>query len=150
MMSEVRNTQVVKDAYAAFLRGDVNAILSSLDEAVEWEAVKGTEGVAPHAGLRRGRAAIAEFFKQVNDGVVFETFEPREFVAQGDMVVVIGRYRGTVKSTSRPFSADWVMAFRIRDEKVVQFREWTDSAQLVRAFAHEAAAVSASSSVGQA
>ena len=51
-MSEDRNVQVVKNAYAAFLRGDVPAILSLLDDAVEWQAVKGAEGVAPHAGLR--------------------------------------------------------------------------------------------------
>jgi len=133
-MSEASNTQIVKEAYSAFLRGDVNAILDALDDAVEWEAVKGTEGVAPHAGLRRGRAAVEAFFKQVNDSILFETFEPREFIAQEDMVVAIGRYVGTVKPTRRPFSSEWVMAFTIRDGKVVRFREWTDSAQLVRAF----------------
>ena len=139
-MLEAQNTQIVKDAYAAFVRGDIASILDILDDSVQWEAVKGTEGVAPHAGLRRGRAAVAEFFKQVNDGMTFETFEPREFVAQGDLVVAIGRYAGQVKATSRRFSSDWVMAFMIRNGRVVDFREFTDSAQLVRAFAQVPAA----------
>jgi len=143
-MSEARNTQIVKDAYAAFVRGDIGAILNSLDDAVEWEAVKGAEGVAPHAGLRRGRAAVAEFFGQVADNIHFDTFEPREFVAQGDMVVAIGRYTAKVKSTSRSLSSDWVMAFKIRDGKVVQFREWTDSARLVWAFGGAPASSAAS------
>ena len=30
-MSEARNTQIVKDAYAAFLRGDIAAILAMVD-----------------------------------------------------------------------------------------------------------------------
>ena len=138
-MSEASNTRVVKEAYAAFARGDVSAILNLLDDNVEWEAVKGTEGVAPHAGLRRGRPAIAEFFQQVDQNVAFDVFEPREFVAQDDLVVAIGRYTGTAKPTKRSFSSDWVMVFTLRDGKVVRFREFADSAQLVKAFAGKAA-----------
>lgn len=137
-MSEAQNTQVVKDAYAAFQRGDINTILGSLDDAVVWEAVKGTEGVVPTAGVRRGRPAVGEFFSQVNDSITFDVFEPREFVAQGDTVVTIGQYRGKAKSTGRPFSSDWVMVFTFRNGKVVRFREFADSAAFVRAFSAEA------------
>jgi ketosteroid isomerase-like protein len=63
-MSEAQNTQLVKDAYAAFQRGDITAILNMLDEAVDWHGVIGTE---------------------------FDTFDPREFIAQGDKVAVMGR-----------------------------------------------------------
>lgn len=139
-MSEASNTQIVKDAYAAFVRGDVPSILNVLDEGVEWEAVKGAEGVAPHAGMRRGRAAVGEFFKQVDELLSFDTFEPKEFIAQGDLVIGIGRYTATLKSTAARISSDWVMAFRFRNGKIVQFREWTDSAQVVRAFAQTPAA----------
>jgi ketosteroid isomerase-like protein len=142
-MSEASNTQVAKDAFAAFLRGDVTAILDLLDEGVEWEAVKGTEGVAPHAGLRRGRSAVEGFFRQVNETIAFDAFEPLEFVAQGNTVVAIGRYSGQVKPTGGPFSCDWVMAFTLRNGKIVRFREWTDSAQLAGAFGVKAVAPAA-------
>ena len=46
-MSEAQNTQLVKDAYAAFQRGDITAILNMLDDAVDWHGVIGTEGVLP-------------------------------------------------------------------------------------------------------
>src|SRR5689334_5548839 len=100
-MSPEQNTQVVKDAYAAFGRGDVNAILAMVDDSVEWEGVKGTEGVAPHAGIRRGKAAVGEFFQILSTTLDFQMFEPREFIAQGDAVVSIGRYKATVKSTKK-------------------------------------------------
>ena len=133
-MSEAQNTQSVKDAYAAFGRGDVNAILAMVDDSVEWEGVKGAEGVAPHAGLRRGKAAVGEFFRLVGSTLDFQAFEPREFVAQGDTVVAIGHYKATVKSTNRQTGSDWSMVFNFRNGKIVRFREFTDSAAIVRAY----------------
>ena len=88
-MSEAQNTQLVKDAYAAFQRRDIDTILNLLDDAVDWHGVIGTEEVLPQAGPRRGRAAVAEFFKQVGEATTFDTFEPREFIAQGDKVAVM-------------------------------------------------------------
>jgi ketosteroid isomerase-like protein len=134
-MSEAANTQVVKDAYAAFQRGDIDGVLGLVGDDVEWEAVKGTEGVVPTAGVRRGRRGVAEFFSQLAQWADFQQFEPREFIAQGDQVVAIGAYTLTVKPTSRRVAAEWVMVFTIRDGRIARFREWTDSAQLVQAFA---------------
>jgi ketosteroid isomerase-like protein len=133
-MSETRNTQMVKDAYAAFLRGDVNTVLSMLDDSVQWEGAKGGEGVVPTSGLRRGRAAVGEFFSQVAANIDFELFEPQEYVAQGDMVVAIGKYAGKARPTGRAMSGDWAMVFSFRDGKITRFREFSDSAMAVRAF----------------
>ena len=138
-MSEARNTETVKECYAAFQRGDIATILSKLDDAVEWEGVKGTEGVAPHAGVRRGRGAVTEFFQIVGSTIEFHAFEPKEFVAQGDTVVAIGSYRATVKTTKKSIASDWAMIFNFRDGKITRFREFTDSAQLVRAYGVTAA-----------
>ena len=66
--------------------------------------------------------------------IKFETFEPREYVAQSDAVVAIGRYTGTAIPTGGRMASDWVMVFNFRDGKIARFREFTDSAQFVRAF----------------
>jgi ketosteroid isomerase-like protein len=140
-MSEAQNTQVVKDAYAAFQRGDIAAILNMLDDNVEWQGVIGTEGVLPQAGVRRGRASVADFFQHVAETTDFTSFEPKEFVAQGDQVVAVGSYTARMKPSGQPVSSSWVMLFTVRNGKVLRFREFTDSAQLVRAYT--AAAVGA-------
>ena len=133
-MSEALNTQLVKDAYAAFGRGDVNAILAVVDDNVEWEGGKGAEGVAPQAGLRRGKPAVGEFFQQIGSTLDFQEFEPKEFVAQGDAVVAVGSYKATVKTTKRQTASDWTMIFNFRNGKIVRFREFTDSAAVIRAY----------------
>ena len=134
-MHEAENTQVVKDAYAAFGRGDVQGILATLHDDVVWKPVHGAASYVPTAGERRGKAAVAEFFRAVAESMTFEQFEPREFVAQGETVVAIGHYRAVTKATGKPFESDFVMVFTLRNGKVATFREFTDSAAINAAFA---------------
>lgn len=134
-MSEAENTKVVQDAYAAFGRGDIPTLLGYMTEDVHWRPVIGTGKQVPFSGERKGKAGVAEFFKQVAASEDFQQFEPREFVAQGDMVVAIGHYRGVTKATGKMFDSDFAMVFTLRGGKVATFREFTDSAAINAAFA---------------
>ena len=80
------------------------------------------------------KASVAEFFKRVSESEDFQQFEPREFVAQADKVVAIGHYRAVTKSTRKSFESDFVMVFTLRDGKVVQFQEFSDSAAINAAY----------------
>jgi uncharacterized protein len=48
-------------------------------------------------------------------------------VAEGDRVLVMGWERGRVKPTNRNYETHWVMAFALRNGKVAEFREYTDT-----------------------
>jgi ketosteroid isomerase-like protein len=133
-MNEAQNTQVVKDAYAAFGRGDISALLGCMADGIQWLPVIGTASHVPFSGERRGKAEVAEFFQQVADAEDFQQFEPREFVAQADKVVAIGHYRAVSKPAGKSFESDFVMVFTLRDGKVVRFQEFTDSASINAAF----------------
>jgi ketosteroid isomerase-like protein len=132
-MQEAQNTKVVQEAYAAFGRGDVQALLGYLDENILWKPVHGAARHVPTAGERRGKASVGEFFKIVSEQVNFLRFEPREFVAQGDKVVAIGSYEAKAP-TGRGFESDFVMVFTLRNGKVVQFQEFSDSAAINAAY----------------
>jgi len=134
-MSDAENTKVVRDAYAAFGRGDITTLLGYMTDDVQWQPVIGTGTHVPFSGARTGKAAVAEFFKQVAETEDFEQFEPREFVAQGDMVVAIGHYRAKTKATGRTFDSPFAMVFTLRNGKIAAFREFTDSAAINAAFA---------------
>jgi len=132
---EAENTKVVQDAYAAFGRGDIPALLGYMSDDVQWRPVIGTAKHVPFSGERRGKANVAEFFKQVSESEDFQQFEPREFVAQGDKVVALGHYRAVAKPTGKSFESDFVMVFTLRGGRVVAFQEFTDSAGINAAFA---------------
>ena len=67
-------------------------------------------------------------------------FEPREFIAQGDKVVVLGRSSATVRATGKSYSTDWVHLFTVADGKITDFHEFFDNAAATRAFQMSAAA----------
>jgi len=130
---EAANTQVVKDAYAAFGRGDIKSVIDALSDDIVWQGVKGAAKHVPMAGERRGKAAVGEFFNQVGAHITFSKFEPREFVAQGDKVVAIGHYTATT-SAKKSFDSDFAMVFTLRGGKVVLFQEYLDSGAINAAF----------------
>ena len=59
--------------------------------------------------------------------------EPREFVAQGDRVLVVGFARGRIKATNKTFEDDWIFAITVRDGKLTSIREFVDTQALARA-----------------
>jgi len=132
-MQESQNTKVVQDAYAAFGRGDIPALLTHIADDVVWAGVYGAASHVPTAGERRGKAAVAEFFKQVGEHVQFSQFEPREFVATGDKVVALGHYAATT-SMKKTFESDFAMVFTVRNGKVVHFQEFCDSSAINAAY----------------
>ena len=136
-MSTEANIQIAKKAYADFGRGDIAAILAVLDDNVEWTTPG--EGV-PTAGTRRGKAEVARFFETVAATWNFQAFEPRDYIASGDQVVVCGSYTATARSTGRQITSEWVMVWKLSDGKVTNFREHTDTAALAGAVSGRAAA----------
>jgi ketosteroid isomerase-like protein len=131
-MNEQQNIQTIKDAYAAFARGDIQSVLSVLTDDVEWE----TQGAAPipYAGVFLGKDGVTQFFRILADSDDAQVFEPRRFFADGDMVVVLGRYAARVKKTGRTAEADWVHAFTFRDGKVAKYCEYYDTAKYAQAY----------------
>jgi hypothetical protein len=83
---------------------------------------------------------VASFFQKLNDTAEILAFEPREFTAEGERVLVIGWERARVKSTNRMFQSDWVMAFTLQNGKVVKFREFSDTQAIAEAHAQTARA----------
>ncbi len=127
-----QNVAVVRRTYAAVGRGDIPAVLDVLTDDVEW-TLQGPS-VLPFAGPRHGRAAVGEFFSAVGETLEFQQFEPREFVAQGDTVVVLGYERNRIKITGRTFEQEWAHVYTLRDGKIAKGRFFENTAAYVLAF----------------
>jgi ketosteroid isomerase-like protein len=133
MTQEAQNTKVVQDTYAAFGRGDTQALLANFADDIVWNAVYGTGSHVPTSGERRGKAAVADFFKQVAANVNFSRFDPKEFIATGDKVVALGHYAATTP-IGKQFDSDFAMVFTLRNGKVVRFQEFCNSAAINAAY----------------
>lgn len=136
-MGTPESLQLVKDGYAAFARGDLQGLLSLMAEDVDWH-IPGAG--LPIAGTYRGRAGVSSFFQKLAAETDILEFQPREFIADGDRVLVTGWERVKVKATNRSIELDWIMSFTIRDGQVAVFREYTDTKALADAYESSAGA----------
>jgi ketosteroid isomerase-like protein len=128
-MSIEKNVQTVKDFFAAIGRGDKEALLALVSEDIEW-IIPGKDW--PLAGTRHGRAGLADLLETASKSIE-STTEPREFVAQGDRVLVVGFARGRIKATNKTFEDEWIFAITVRDGKLTNIREYIDTQALARA-----------------
>jgi ketosteroid isomerase-like protein len=128
-----RNVEIVQQLYASFGRGDIPAVLNGLAEDVEW-CQSGPESVFPFSGPRRGKNQMMSYFQALGQSLNIQVFEPREFIAHDDKVIVLGHEEGEVKPTGRKYKFDWIHVFTLREGKVVQYRDYYDTAALEQAF----------------
>jgi ketosteroid isomerase-like protein len=119
-------TAVVRQAYEAFGRRDVPAILSLLADTVDWEFV-GSSGL-PYAGPRHGRQGVADFFAAVAQTDDIQVFEPREFIESGEHVTVLGWERSTALDTGVAFESQWAHVFTVRNGRITRWRGFFNTA----------------------
>ena len=129
-MSEKVNTDIVRSGYEKFGTGDVDGLLELFADNILWQV----------PGVREGKPAVAEFFKLLSENETFDRFEPLEFIAQNDKVVVLGEVAATVNPTGRSYESDWVHVFTVHDGVVTSFQEFFDTAAVTKAFQKTAAA----------
>jgi len=129
-MSTEKNVQTVKDFFAAIGRGDREGLLALVAEDIEW-TIPGEDW--PLAGTRHGHAGLADLVKTQSETMETSLMEPREFVAQGDRVLVVGFARGKIKATNKTWEDDWIFAITVRDGRLTSIREYIDTQALARA-----------------
>jgi ketosteroid isomerase-like protein len=123
------NVQTVKDFFAAIGRGDKEGLLALVSEDIEW-IIPGEDW--PLAGTHRGHDGLADLLETASKSIETST-EPREFVAQGDRVLVVGFAKGKIKATNKTFEDDWIFAITVRNGKLTNIREYIDTQALARA-----------------
>jgi ketosteroid isomerase-like protein len=123
------NVDLVKFVYEAFGRGDVSSVLSAMSPGIRWIP-------ADHSPTDRGRAyngpqEVADIvFKTIGEQWEGFKVKPERFFDAGDTVIMEGRYGGTYRATGRATNAQVIHIWLIRDGKIAEFRQYTDTAEL--------------------
>jgi ketosteroid isomerase-like protein len=128
-MSTDKNVQTVKDFFAAIGRSDRKGLLALAAEDIEW-IIPGEDW--PLAGTRHGHAGLADLLETASRSIE-TSVEPREFIAEGDRVLVVGFARGMIKATNKKFEDNWIFAITVRNGRLTSIREYIDTQALARA-----------------
>jgi hypothetical protein len=128
------NSNVVREIYEAFGRGDIPAILAKLDENVEWEYAYGPNEV-PWLQPRRGRNEAGKFFESLA-ATEIHSFVPKAILEGEKVVVALVDITFTVKKTGKKVvEQDEAHVWRFNDAgKIVRFRHCADTHQHVLAY----------------
>src|SRR5258708_7174410 len=123
-MSEQQNVQAVKEIYSAFGRGDVKAITDQLTDDVAW--ILHLDPIVPWSGDYSGKDRVPKFFENIYNSVSVESFEPLEYLAQGDTVVSIGTFGCRSNETGKAGNTRWVFIWRFTNGKVSSYEQFHD------------------------
>jgi hypothetical protein len=113
------NTKLIQDAYAAFGRGDIAAVIAMLDENVEWTSPR----TLPHGGEFSGPAQVGKFFEGIGAAWDSLALDIESVNEAGGNVIGVLRADGKLKNgEARSYGAAHV--FEVGNGKIRRFREY--------------------------
>jgi ketosteroid isomerase-like protein len=126
-----QNTDVMKQGYEAFARGDLETIRSIWHDDIEWQGPDYEP--LPQAGRYQGPDAIFEMFGRLPEHWDDFKVTPDEWVEDGDTVVALGHTEGRSKSTGEQVKVPFAHVWRMQDGKAKRAQILEDTAVLAKA-----------------
>lgn len=130
MDTSKNNPNLIRTVYEVFGRGDIPAVLATMDENIVFQVAEGH----PYGGTYHGHDAVVNnVFMRI--GSEWEEYKviPEELIDAGDIIVALGQYSGKYKATGKNMQAPFAHVWRIRNGKSYEFRQYTDTALIQRA-----------------
>jgi ketosteroid isomerase-like protein len=125
-VSEQENKELMKKGYAAFEAGDVDTVMSLMDDDVEWVQ----PGESTVSGTFHGKTELMEYLGRLAEKSM--TVKLIELIAEGDTVVAL-----TEVSAGGETSRD-ADVFTVRDGKTVRALMHGDTAMMERIYGKKA------------
>lgn len=131
--TEETNLRIVKNVYAGFAAGDMEAVLKDMGDGIVWTH-PGSSDQIPFAGIFEGKAGVSRFFEIVFEQIDVLEQNIKSYIGGGDNVLVLGYEHMRVKNTGREYKSNWVHMYTLANGKIVAFEEFIDTAEMVSAF----------------
>lgn len=121
------NADVVNRVYAGFAAGDINAVVATFADDIQWTEAAGF----PYAGTFTGAEAIvANVFMRLGTEWDGYKAEPDLVISDGNQVAARGWYSGTCKQTGKSFRARFTHWYTVTDGKIARFEQVVDSSKV--------------------
>ena len=122
---ETTNKQLLRHVYAEISQGNVQPLLDSLADDVQWTII----GSTALSGTSRGKQEVIDkLLKPIRarlaDGPIM--FQPERFIAEGEYVVMQAQGRATALS-GKPYNNTYCIVCRIVDGKVKEMVDYVDT-----------------------
>ena len=129
---EQNNIKLVQQTYAAFSQGDFETVFENFSDDIIWES-QYIPSISIH-GTYHGKNRVIDFFETLGNTLIVQDYVPQKFLAQTNIVVVIGYEYVTVKMTNKSYKNEWIQVWTIQDQKVTKWQSFNNVAIALEAF----------------
>ena len=124
-MGTLENKQRLEQIYAELSKGNVQALLDSLADDIQWTII----GTTVLSGTSHGKAEVIEkrlkpLRARLADGPI--VFSLERFIAEGEYVVMQAHGQATAKS-GKPYNNTYCIVCRIVDGKLKEMTDYIDT-----------------------
>lgn len=124
--------ETAQGLYAAFGRGDIDALMAQLDPDVTW--VNPGPAEIRYFGTHRGREAVlANVFGFLAEHMDFQVFEPNCFLSNGDKVVVLLHCEMVVRPSGRRVVQEVAHALTFKNGRLMHFHDYQNNSAVASA-----------------
>lgn len=115
-------TDTVRAFYAKLTDADPVGALSLMAPDIEWNTMwhYKVEGLGPE------KVAEGLFKPLMAEWTIF-ALVAKEFIAEGDTVVSLGRFTGAHRASGKLVNADYAHVWEVRDGRIQRFRQYIDT-----------------------
>lgn len=121
------NLDTVKGVYAAFSAGDIPAVLGVMSPGIVWNEAENNLPLAQGNPYVGPQAVLEGVFIRLGEEFDGFTVVPERYLADGDTVVMSGRYTAVARATGLPVNPQVVHVWTFDDGKVASFQQHADT-----------------------
>ncbi len=126
-MSQQQNIAIAQNLLAGIGSGrDPNEIAAPFAADLAFE-IQGDDGVLPWVGKKLGRAAIADFIREIRVLTEPVTFNVEDILASDSRAAIIGSLETRIKATGRITASQFAIILTVSDGIVMRFQMLEDS-----------------------
>lgn len=123
------NIELVRKFYDLFKTGN-KEYLGLCSDVIEWNTMEGMPSGGRHVGKQQ---VFERYFPNMLSNFAEFHAVTEEFLDAGESVVVLGKYKGITKNTTRKFEAPFAHVYTVKEGKIVAFRQYADTAKIQQA-----------------
>lgn len=116
--------EVVKKMFSAFAVADVDKILETVSDDTLW-IYHGTQ-IIPKSHFE-GKEGVRNFFTNIFSRTEILNFETRQYIVEGNMVVVLGSEHQRVKRSGRELKQKWVQIYTVENGLITRMEKFATS-----------------------
>jgi ketosteroid isomerase-like protein len=121
---------IVKSFYEAYAAGDLDRVAALIHDDVEW-IMYGPVQVFPFQGPRKGKAQVLDVLAAIGKDYALERYVPEIIIVDGERAAVVSDAAFMQRATKRTLSIRLANFLRFSDGRLIEFREFTDTFDVV-------------------